>query len=110
VRHHFSTPFLHIDPAATEEIRLLLNPDEKLRILAQLELIEHAATLPAGADVVVRDFNGARLSVVCVADVRAYFLERPGATWLYHVTRGRDPTRADGLAIARFRLLAGRNP
>lgn len=93
-----------------EEIRRLLDPDEKLRMLAQLDLIEQAATLPAGAEVVVRDFNGARLSVVCVADVRAYFLERPGATWLYHVARGRDPTKADGIAIARFRLLAGRNP
>jgi hypothetical protein len=106
---HISTRFLDVDPAATEEILRLLDSDEKLKVLAQLEVIEQAATLPAGAEVVVRDFIGARLSVVGISHVRLYFLERPRAAWLYHVVRGSEATRADQAAIARFRLIVGRD-
>jgi hypothetical protein len=101
--------FVDIDPAATREILHSLNREEKLKVVAQLDLIEKARKLPAATEVVVPDFKGSRVSVVRVANVRLYFLECCGAASLRHVAHGRESSKSEQTAIGRLRLAMGRD-
>ncbi len=86
--------FLHVDLGAVAEILRGLDRGEQLEVLALLDRIEVARRLPAGAEVVVRDFKGARLSVVPISELRLYFVERQGSVSLNHVVRGCRPIQA----------------
>jgi hypothetical protein len=89
-----SKHFLHVDLGAVAEILRCLDRGEQLQVLELLDRIEVARRLPASAEVVVRDFKGARLSVVPISELRLYFVERQGSASLNHLVRSCHPLQA----------------